>query len=91
MGSQRTARRVVAAIPSAQGQRVRVWAISVGQPSLWRTIAIAALPSTTCSGTALQCVQVNTAATVSVCAEGPSGLPRWRAGRFAVSRVRLRS
>jgi hypothetical protein len=44
-----------------------VWAISVGQPSLWRTIAIAALPSTTCSGTALQCVQVNTAATVSVC------------------------
>jgi hypothetical protein len=34
---------------------------------LWRTIAIVALPSTTCSGTALQCVQVNTAATVSVC------------------------
>jgi hypothetical protein len=34
---------------------------------LWRTIAIVALPSTTRSGTALQCVQVNTAATVSVC------------------------
>jgi hypothetical protein len=46
---------------------VRVWAISVGQLSLWRTTAIVALPSTTCSGTALQCVQVNTAATVSVC------------------------
>ena len=32
----------------------------------WRTIAIMALPSTTCSGTALQCGQVNSAATVSV-------------------------
>jgi hypothetical protein len=50
---------------------VRVWAISVGQPRLWRTIAIVALPSTTCSGTALQCVQVNTAATVSVCIGSP--------------------
>ena len=44
---------------------------SVGQPRLWRTIAIVALPSTTCSGTALQCVQVNTAATVSVCIGSP--------------------
>jgi len=69
----RTARRLVAATPSAQGQRVRVWANSVGQPSLWRTIAIVALPSTTCSGTALQCVQVNTAATVSVCLDKRTG------------------
>jgi hypothetical protein len=35
---------------------------------LWRTIAIVALPSTICSGTALKCVQVNASATVPVCA-----------------------
>jgi hypothetical protein len=61
--------RSIASTRSARtwaGQRVRVWAISVGQLSLWRTIAIVALPSTTRSGTALQCVQVNAAATLSV-------------------------
>jgi hypothetical protein len=45
------------------GQRVRTWAHSVGQPSSCRTIETFALPSTTCSGTALQCVQVNSAVT----------------------------
>lgn len=45
---------------------MRVWTGYVGQPSLWRTIAIAAPPSTTRSGTALQCVRVN-ASTMPVC------------------------
>src|ERR1700682_5920861 len=78
------------------GQRVRVCAISVGQPSLWRTTAIVALPSRTCSGTALQCVQVNTS-TVSVCsadyrfemrtAAGPSITEQWvlSGGPYTVS------
>jgi hypothetical protein len=46
--------------------RVRVWVTSVGEPSLWRTIAIVALTCTACSDTALQCGQVNAAVTVSV-------------------------
>src|ERR1700681_2603785 len=61
------------------GQRARVWASSVGQPSLWRTTAIVALPSVTSSGTALQAGQANTS-TVSVCfAAGTDHAIRWPA------------
>jgi hypothetical protein len=65
--------RVAAAVdrlgaqPNWAGQRVRVWAISVGQPSWWRTIASCAPPSVTSSGVTSQARQVNTS-TNEVCA-----------------------
>jgi hypothetical protein len=51
--------RVPGRLAGSSGQRARTWACSVRQPGAWRTIDSCALPSTTSSGTALQCWQAN--------------------------------